>query len=334
MTQDQPFFYATIPSNLLREYMPGDVAYLLPASSWAAPMARQQQKWRQAGIAPETWPRKALPPVKLPGHVRHVAADCGGFVATFKWGEYAYYAFQYVNWCETIGSVLRWAAMMDLCMEPEITEGDSGLIHQRQNETTRMAELFWENYRDVPWAWVPTIQGWTTEDYVRHARQMAPLIQQMQHHYYERMDDIWQMVDGGRMTQQEAARIERNLMDFRVGIGTLCRRASAQQIREVVAAVRAELPGVKLHLWGVKLGAFRQDIPEEVVSVDSAAWNGRFGRDLEIQKSSGLSQAVYGYTVALPNYLDKVGVASKRMVRLPRRFQRVQRRGFTATSAP
>jgi hypothetical protein len=56
---------------------------------------------------------------------------------------------------------------------------------------------------------------------------------------------------------------------FRVGIGTLCRRASTAMIHEVVRAVCRELPGIPLHLWGVKLGALqsRRGLPAAVVSV-------------------------------------------------------------------
>jgi hypothetical protein len=35
-------------------------------------------------------------------------------------------------------------------------------------------------YPDVHWAWVPTIQGWQIDVYVRHAAELAPLIAELQ----------------------------------------------------------------------------------------------------------------------------------------------------------
>jgi hypothetical protein len=303
-------FFATTDSDSIRSYMPRGVSYLLPASSWARPLARKD---------PEAFHPDGIPPVDgLPSHVQRVAADCGGFVATFKWGAYPYLASQYVGWCETIGPSLAWAAMIDLCCEEELTNGAAAgtlSLYQRQQETTRLAMLFWEEYMSVPWAWVPTLQGWCIQDYVRHAEAMAPLIREMQRYYYERpgieADDDRDSGYPGYQT-----RIERNASDFRVGIGTLCRRASPDLIRKIVSAVSDVLPGVPLHLWGVKLaGLSGSDLPDSVVSVDSAAWNQRFGSSIQDQerekvamyRATGhlMTQREYGYRVTLPRYLDR-----------------------------
>ena len=172
---------------------------------------------------------------------------------------------------------------MDYCCEDEITSGKAGIVRERQLRTTDMAYHFWNAYQDRPWVWVPTIQGWHVEDYQCHASELHPLIEKMQAYYG---DDS----------------------NFRVGIGTLCRRASVQMIHDVVSAVSAELPGVPLHLWGVKLGLLQSPLalPEQVVSVDSAAWNGMFRTGRERWKQSGLSQRRYCLEVALPSYLAKV----------------------------
>lgn len=257
-------FYATTDVDSIRDYMP-DVPYLLPASSWS---------------------RKGLKAPRLPSHVTHTAADCGGFVATFKWGDYKYTPEQYADWLATFSP--RWAATMDYCCEDEITSGNPGIVRERQDRTTAMAYRFWQDYQGAPWAWVPTVQGWEVEDYRRHAQELRPLVTEMQAHY-------------GAGT-------------FRVGIGTLCRRASPATIRRVVGAVANELPGVPLHLWGIKLSTLQNRIalPAAVVSVDSAAWNALFGSGLEIYKMhsrAGMTQRRYTYTVALPAYLIKFAAA-------------------------
>jgi hypothetical protein len=104
--------------------------------------------------------------------------------------------------------------------------------------------------------------------------------------------------------------------DFRVGIGTLCRRASVAMIQQVTRNVARELPGVPLHLWGVKLTALkaRVALPEAVVSVDSAAWNGlthsRDRREYETWRDARMgTQREFSYRVALPRYLAKVEAA-------------------------
>lgn len=80
-------FYATIAAEQPRDYMPGDVAYLLPASSWARVKMRKP---------------------KLPTHVTRFAADSGGFVATKIWGDYRYTPQQYVEWLSTGSQSSRW----------------------------------------------------------------------------------------------------------------------------------------------------------------------------------------------------------------------------------
>lgn len=246
-------FYATIDSDSVRSFMP-DVPYMLPASSWS---------------------RKRMKPPRLPAHVRHTAADCGGYVATKIWGEYRYSPAQYVDW---LGSFRPdWAAMMDYCCEPDLPV----VTRERQAKTTAQAYHFWTEYQRVPWVWVPTVQGWDVSDYLRHAKELRPLIDEMVEYY-------------GRDSA------------FRVGIGTLCRRAKSDTIRAVVRAVAWELPGVPLHLWGVKQRALNAALAWRIASVDSAAWNSRFGRDLERCRQDGMTQRQYSYLVALPRYLEQL----------------------------
>lgn len=279
-------FYATVDAQSCRSYMPANVRYMLPASSYARFNFRKPN---------------------LPAHVTAWAADCGGYVATRINKGYTYTRATYVDWLLSCPLAPKWAAMMDYCCEEEITE-TQGVVADRQDWTTDMARHFIQDWGWVPWAWVPTIQGWETADYLRHARQLAPLIRQLQSYYYHRPEYLWDAYDGEGEPEGMAAAQE-NLLEFRVGIGTLCARASTDQIHEIVNALTEELPGVSFHLWGVKLGALARGLPASVISVDSAAWNGRFGRDLELQKTSGMTQREYSFKVALPRYLAKVDEA-------------------------
>lgn len=254
-------FYYTMSCDHLRPYM-ANVPVMLPANSWSRINMRKPN---------------------LPPHIRQVAADSGGFVATFKWGDYRYTPEQYVAWLDTFRP--QWAATMDYCCENEITSGNVGIVCERQQRTSEMAYRFWHDYRHVPWSWCVTIQGWNVEDYIRHARELKPLIQEIQAAGHP---------------------------DFRVGIGTLCRRASAKMVQQVVQAVAEQLPGVPLHLWGVKLLVLQSAYAlPNVVSVDSAAWEGlMFKGRTEWQKAKAtMTQKEYAHTVALPRYQKKVEMA-------------------------
>lgn len=261
-------FYPTISRGELGKHANVE-RLLLVASSFAA---SEVSKYGSV--------RHHLPTPRLSEQVTERAADCGGFVATFKWRDYPYTPAQYVHWLRSWRP--QWAATMDYCCEDEITSGRPGVVRERQQKTTEMAWRFWQNYQES-WTWVPTIQGWQIEDYQRHATEMKPLIQEMQAVYGT--ESAW-----------------------RVGIGTLCRRASVQMIHDVVRTVSSILPGVPLHLWGIKLGALQSPValPECVVSVDSAAWNGLFRTGRNEWKESGLPQRRWIFDVALPRYTAKV----------------------------
>lgn len=267
-------FYPTVSFGELGKYAQIQRA-LLPASSWAAPTVR---KFGHV-------PNKIKVP-RIPECMMEASADCGGFVATRKWGGYRYTVEQYVEWLSNWKQAPIWAATMDYCCESPITGGDNTVVRERQQRTTEMAHHFWQEYRSVSWAWVPTIQGWEVEDYQKHARELRILITEMQSHY-----------------GTDSA--------FRVGIGTLCARASVATIHDVVRAVSAIIPGVPLHLWGVKLGLLQSPIalPQQVVSIDSGAWNGLFRTGRNAWKESGLSQRQWCFNVALPAYEAKIAAA-------------------------
>jgi len=282
-------FYATLDADSVRASLPA-VPVLLPAVPVLLPAT--------------AWARRGFRPVRLPTHVVDVAVDSGGFVATFRHGgDYRYIPAAYVAWLRTITPAPAWAATMDYCCEPEIA-GRPGVVRERQERTTEMAWRFWRDYQAAPWCWVPTVQGWAVADDARHGADLRPLVEEMRAHYGP--DSAW-----------------------RVGVGTLCRRASALDIHDVVRAVAAVLPGVPLHLWGVKLTAIsaRVGLPAAVASVDSAAWSwvgdgstshrGRRVRDSDEWRRSGLARAEWRTRVALPRYLTKVEAGLARPKQLP-----------------
>ncbi len=278
-------FYPTLDADSMREYLPA-IPFLLPASSWGRLPRRADG---------------ALPVPRIPPQVPALAADCGGYVASLRAKRlgledgYTYTPEQYLAWLEALGPRLSWAATFDWCCEPPVA-GSRVLIRQRQHKTTEMAWHFWGQHKYCQFAWVPTIQGWDIADYVWHARQLQPLIQEMASFYGAHRG-------------------------WRVGIGTLCQRASIPMIQAVCAAVSSVLPDIPLHLWGVSLRLFRAPaaLPNMVTSFDSSSWNRLFGREIEAFRRSGLSQRRWTITVALPWYLAEVSraLAGPKQLSLP-----------------
>ena len=135
--------------------------------------------------------------------------------------------------------------------------------------------------RLVSCCWLPIIQGRTLEQYVTHARAYQA---------------------AGLVTEY-------------MGIGSLCRRTSLKAIRAIVGAVADELPGVRFHLFGVALRLLTQHVAlhPAVASLDSAAWNGRFGFDIPAfnaaMEANWWSQRETAVRWALPRYAAKVAAA-------------------------
>jgi len=281
-----PVLYYTISAKELHPAMPS-TPFLLSAASFL----RQDSQGHCSLRAPRCLPASCWR-----------GADCGGFTATMRWGgRYRFTPTQYIHWLFTWQP--QWAAMMDLCCLSE-TGGYPGseVVMARQRWTTAMARQFWECYREVPWCWVPTIQSYTIEEYEWHARELVPLIRQMQAYY---SDPGW-WNDDDEEGQFGSA--------FRVGIGSLCRRASPSFILEVISRIQTIIGiDIPLHLWGVKLKVLQAGVAfPGVVSCDTGAWNGLFGKEHEKRRASGLSVVAYSWQVSYPDYAQKVAQAQQK----------------------
>lgn len=286
-----------------------DRRYLLPASSWA-------RFRRKDG---------SIRPANLPAHIEKCAADPGAYAAAHT-GGYRFNFAQYLAWLHTFRpGQLEWAGIMDHCCIFCRTDRGPGpsswlwvreasgddQVRAQQVKTSFMARETFALYRSEPFAWVPTCQGLALDDYVWHARDMCGLILAMQAYYRERYGET---------------------SPFRVGIGSLCRPMPPGELHAIVAALSEILPGVRFHLWGLKLGFFqrmRYALPEEVISCDSSMWNGARTyvenseesgsgdappRREKAWKRSGLSQAAYAYA-HLPEYEAAIVAALSGRVR-------------------
>lgn len=212
-------------------------------------------------------------------------ADCGGFYFANKYQDYPFTRREFLFWL--YGMRPAYAAPMDYPCEEEIAP-DEAAVRLRQEATTRNALALMGHVGT--WKWVPTIQGRTLEQYVQHAR------------------------------DYQAVGLVRPYM----AIGSLCRRTAYTEIESIVATLAAELPGVRFHLFGVKLAILSSPykLHPAIRSLDTGAWGGRFGTDIpvfnEAMAKLGKSQAATEIAWAMPRYAEKIATA----VSLPKRMRR------------
>ena len=277
--QGNPLLFYTTSSRFLRPYMP-----TCPVLLSAASFTRTNKKGEVR-----------IKPPNLPEHILVKGADCGGYVASTRWGgKYRFTLTQYLGWLHDWCP--QWAATMDLvCVTSDGSYPGRYEVLKRQEFTTDMACLMFDRCRHHAWSYCPTVQGFTLDEYRAHACELADLVRDMRAYY---TTPEW-LKKGPYYT-------------FRVGIGSLCRPSLSikdilQIIRVVTDVIGYDIP---LHLWGCKLRVLknRTQLPG-VISLDTEAWNGMFGPEIDARRESGLSEAEYSWQIAQPRYADKVQTA-------------------------
>jgi hypothetical protein len=270
-------FYATAPADMLKWGLPPGQPLMLSVASFTS--------WRKRWTS-----MPALPSCQLEGH--EVAVDSGGYVAMRK-GGYDYDLLAYLKWLEKVRPL--WAALPDLCNEPEFAPTPE---HRKIRVATSFiwGMMLWRHTQDAPWAWVPTVQGYTVDEYVSSARQMVSQVRWMREAYtgdrwigdptaFDAFPDPYfqQMRQAyGRVVRPGPA----HARGFRVGIGSLCVRKDEgwmERVDQIIEAVAAELPDVGFHLWGISLNYLKTRagrLHPRIVSTDSSAFNRRFGSDI------------------------------------------------------
>lgn len=212
--------------------------------------------------------------LKLRGTLRPAvtgwALDSGGFTELSQFGRWTVSPREY---CEAVARYdreigrLEWCSIQDEMCEPGIIHGGrvgqvtapgTGLTvreHQRRTVASFL-ELtgMWPQYSDSEPPFVPVLQGWAPGDYIACA-------------------DMYSAA-GVQLAEAPV-----------VGIGSVCRRSSTAQIRDVVSVISdmdlsSHWFGVKLS--GVTLGPIAQGtieradgtlLPHGAASLDSMAWS-------------------------------------------------------------
>lgn len=169
------------------------------------------------------------------------ALDSSGFTELHMHGRWTIrpreYANQLLRLAEGVGR-LQWAAPMDWMCEPSALKATGQTIRDHQQRTIESVHELRHMVGDaVPV--IPVLQGWTTDDYLRHVEDYA---------------------DAGIDLQHEPV----------TGWGSQCRREGTRD--SLLAAQALHARGVRLHGFGIK-GAGLALYGQYLVSADSMAWS-------------------------------------------------------------
>lgn len=174
------------------------------------------------------------------------ALDSGGFSELSLYGKWTIHPRLYVSevrrYRDEIGC-LDFAASMDWMCEPRILTKTGKTVREHQRRTI-------DNYLELTalapeLPWLPVLQGWEIEDYLRHAEDYATA--------------------GVKLCHLR-----------RVGVGSVCRRQNTGWAVELMKALHKL--GLSLHAFGYKLEGLRGSLPC-LASADSMAWSAVARRD-------------------------------------------------------
>ena len=183
--------------------------------------------------------RKALPRASA-----RWALDSGGFTELSVHGGWRAGAREYASavrrYRDEIGR-LDWAAPQEWMCEPQVITKTGLSVAEHQRRTTANLIELRTLAPDLPIG--PVLQGWTHGDYLRH-------------------------VDMYRAAGVDLA------SEPLVGLGTVCRRQATISIGVLVTMLTDELPGIRLHGFGVKAQGLGM-VAEQLASADSLAWSAR-----------------------------------------------------------
>lgn len=166
--------------------------------------------------------------------------DSGAFSEINLNGKYTFTPDEYLHYVELHQPKLFFN--MDWMCEPFVLQKTGLTIKEHQERTIynqiKIMDIL-DNY-DIKGKFAGCIQGWITEDYLRHVDMLK----------------------------------DQGLITSKMGIGSVCRRKSKIQILKILQAVKQELPNTKLHGFGIKTDILKEPLVYECLdSCDSMAWS-------------------------------------------------------------
>ena len=182
---------------------------------------------------------------RLPRALGVWALDSGGFSELLLHGRWLVSAKQYVGevqrWAAEIGG-MAWVAAQDWMCEPGIRERTGLSVAEHQHRTVRNYIELLRLAPELPW--VPVLQGWERDDYLRHLDEYA------------------------------RAGVDLRALPV-VGLGSVCRRQATGTVEGLVRGLTAE--GLRLHGFGFKSSGLLR-VADVLTSADSMAWSFRARR--------------------------------------------------------
>lgn len=169
------------------------------------------------------------------------AIDSGAYTEISRFGDWRdspdIYGGRVYRFIEDIGRPPDFVAIQDMPCEPGALAA-SGFTVTDHLEFTLDSLLYLRS--EFPHArWLPTLQGWRLEDYLRHEQMHREA--------------------GVDLTQEPL-----------VGLGSVCKRVSSADIAAIVTTLAAR--GIRLHCFGVKRDGLAR-IGHAISSADSLAWS-------------------------------------------------------------
>lgn len=159
------------------------------------------------------------------------------------------YGSMWVDFVEAVGHDSRelgpdFVGVQDWPCEPQVLAATGMTVRDHQELTTENFCYLAEEFPFIPW--LPTLQGWTPDDYVRHVE------------------------------AYRAAGVD--LAGERVGVGSVCRRGAQRDVARVVGTIAGLGLGMRLHGFGVSINALRL-CGHLLASADSQAWSATARRE-------------------------------------------------------
>jgi hypothetical protein len=195
---------------------------------------------RTAGVPLFISDRRLKTKKKLPKSGSEWCLDSGGYSELTINGTWTQTAQAYAERVEKYQSEmggLRWAAIQDWMCEPWVVEKTGLSIDEHQRRTIQ--SLIDLRTISCEINWIPVLQGWSMNDYVRHIAMYKAA--------------------GFDLTKESV-----------VGIGSVCRRQRMNEASTIVHRITGE--GLRLHGFGVKTTGLEK-FADQLVSADSMAWS-------------------------------------------------------------
>lgn len=199
------------------------------------------------------------------------ALDSGGFTELSMNHWWTIPATQYASeargWRDRIG-LMDWCAIQDWMCEPLILAKTRLTVGEHQRRTVHSWHLLRQLAPDLPW--VPVLQGWELEDYLRH-------------------------VEMYRASGTDLAALPL------VGVGSVCKRQDEDEAEAIIRSIAAL--GIRPHGFGFKKGGIVR-CADVLASADSLAWSyGKRGEASAARKAARRANRVpslFGCPPAVP----------------------------------